>query len=108
MYAIIRTGGKQYRVSVGDIFNVEKVPFDEGSVFQVGEVLAFSDGSDLILGSPLLEGVKVSLRVVGQGRGKKLRIFKMRRRKHYRKTLGHRQHYSRVEVQSIEGSDNDT
>jgi len=101
MYAVIRTGGKQYRVSAGEKIKVEQIPADIGAEIALGEVLMVADGEAVTMGTPLVEGKTVKAKVIGHGRGEKVRIFKMRRRKHYRKSQGHRQNYTEVEILGI-------
>ena len=101
MYAVIRTGGKQYRVSAGEKIKVEQIPADIGAEIPLGEVLMVADGEAVTMGTPLVEGKTVKAKVIGHGRGEKVRIFKMRRRKHYRKSQGHRQNYTEVEILGI-------
>lgn len=103
MYAVIKTGGKQYRVAVGDVVRVEKLPADAGASIQLNEVLMVADGDDVRMGNPMLSGTSVSATVKTHGRGDKIRIFKMRRRKHYRKHAGHRQDYTEIEITQIGG-----
>jgi large subunit ribosomal protein L21 len=100
MYAVIETGGKQYRVAVGDKVKVEKLAAAEGESVDLDRVLMIQDGSNVQVGTPTLES-KVSAKVVSQGRGDKIRIFKMKRRKHYRKQAGHRQDYTELEITGI-------
>ena len=100
MYAVVKTGGKQYRVSPGEKFKVEQIPADIGSEI-VLEVLMVADGDIVTLGTPLVSGTSVKAKVLSHGRGKKVTIFKMRRRKHYQKHQGHRQNYTELEIQSI-------
>lgn len=103
MYAIVKVGGKQYRVSPGDQLKVEKLPGDVGQAVVLDQVLTVSkDGGDIIIGKPLVTGASVKATVKEHGRGEKLRIFKMRRRKHYQKHQGHRQHYTALSIDSIE------
>jgi large subunit ribosomal protein L21 len=101
MYAVIRTGGKQYRVSAGEKIKVEQIPADVGAEIALGEVLMVADGEAVTMGTPLVEGKTVKAKVIGHGRGDKVGIFKMRRRKHYRKSQGHRQNYTEVEILGI-------
>ena len=91
MYAIIKTGGKQYRVAAGDMLKVESLNAEVGSQVTLSEVLAVSDGNELKVGAPFVEGASVTATVVSHGRHDKVRIFKMRRRKHSIKSAGHRQ-----------------
>ena len=100
MYAVVKTGGKQYRVSPGEKFKVEQIPADIGSEIAL-EVLMVADGDIVTLGTPLVSGTSVKAKVLSHGRGKKVTIFKMRRRKHYQKHQGHRQNYTELEIQSI-------
>jgi len=101
MYAVIETGGKQYRVAVGDVVRVEKLPADVGASVNLERVLLLSDDSGVRVGEPVLAGAAVTATVKAHGRGPKIRIFKMRRRKHFRKTNGHRQDYTDLEITGI-------
>lgn len=101
MYAVIKTGGKQYRVAAGDKLKVEKINGDVGSSVKLDQVLMTADGDNIVLGAPLIAGVAVNATVVAHGKGDKVTIFKMRRRKHYRKTQGHRQEYTEIKIDSI-------
>lgn len=101
MYAVIKTGGKQYQVAVGDKIKIELIPADIGSSINLSEVLMIADGDNITIGSPIIEGATVTASVVQEGRHKKIRIFKMRRRKHYQKHQGHRQYYTEVQIDSI-------
>lgn len=101
MYAVIRTGGKQYRVSTGDKLNVEKLDAQTGTELLLSEVLMVGEGSQVTVGAPLVSGAAVKATVLAQGRGDKVRIFKMRRRKHFRKTQGHRQAYTSIRIDAI-------
>src|SRR5688572_5752010 len=103
MYAVVETGGKQYRVSAGEKLKVEQIPADIGAEIVLDQVLALGSGENLTMGSPLVSGATVTARVVGHGRGDKVRIYKMRRRKHYRKSQGHRQNYTEIEILGIAG-----
>lgn len=103
MYAVIATGGKQYRVAEGDIIKVERLPVEAGSEIEFDKVLLVGAGADVTVGSPYVEGGKVSATVRTHGRGEKIEIVKMRRRKHYRKQMGHRQDYTEVQIGSIKG-----
>jgi large subunit ribosomal protein L21 len=100
MYAVIRTGGKQYRVSQGDTLRIEKLPGDVGSSITFGEVLMLG-GEKLSVGKPLIEGANVSAQIVAQDRAKKIIVFKMRRRKNYRRKNGHRQWFTEVKITGI-------
>ncbi|HSQ33420.1 MAG TPA: 50S ribosomal protein L21 [Peptostreptococcaceae bacterium] len=101
MYAIVKTGGKQYRVSEGDVIFVEKLEVNEGDVVTLDEVLACSKEGNLVLGSPVVEGVSVQAKVVEQGRGKKIIVFKYKAKKDYRKKQGHRQAYTKLLIEKI-------
>ncbi len=101
MYAIIKTGGKQYRVAAGDMLKVETLNAEVGSQLTLSEVLAVSDGNELKVGAPFVEGATVTATVVSHGRHDKVRIFKMRRRKHSIKSAGHRQNYTELKIESI-------
>ncbi len=103
MKAVIKTGGKQYLVSEGDVLAIEKLPEADGAKITLPEVLMVSDdeGKELKLGAPILEGVKVEAEVVEQVKADKIRVFKMRRRKRYRKTIGHRQKLTQIRIVSI-------
>jgi large subunit ribosomal protein L21 len=103
MYAVIKTGGKQYRVSAGTKIKVEQLPADVGAEVTLDEVLMIGSDGDVKLGKPLLSGAAVKAKVLSHGRGDKVRIFKMRRRKHYRKTQGHRQNFTELEIVGIAG-----
>jgi len=100
-YAVIQTGGKQYRVAVGDKFRVETLPGDVGAAVTLDKVLMVEDGGQVAVGTPLLAGAQVQATVMSHGRGDKVNIFKMRRRKHYRKSQGHRQNYTEIEITRI-------
>ncbi len=101
MYAIIKTGGKQYRVAAGDTIKVETLNAEVGSQVTLSEVLAVSDGNELKVGAPFVEGASVTATVVSHGRHDKVRIFKLRRRKHSIKSAGHRQNYTELKIDSI-------
>ncbi|MEW5943553.1 MAG: 50S ribosomal protein L21 [Pseudomonadota bacterium] len=101
MYAVIKTGGKQYRVVSGEKLKIEQIPADIGSEIVLDQVLMVADGDAVSIGAPLVAGASVKATVVGHGRGEKIRIFKMRRRKHYRKTQGHRQNFTEIRIDSI-------
>ena len=102
MYAVIATGGKQYRVAKGEVLRVERLPAEPGATVELDRVLMVVDGDQVRVGSPYLEGAKVTATVRGHGRGEKIRIVKMRRRKHSRKQMGHRQHYTEIEIAGLE------
>jgi large subunit ribosomal protein L21 len=101
MYAVIQTGGKQYRVSEGQILTVEKLDVETGKTVEFSNVLAISDDSGLKIGAPFVNGAKVVANVIGEGRHDKIRVIKFRRRKHYRKQQGHRQYFTKLEIKSI-------
>ncbi|HSH85980.1 MAG: 50S ribosomal protein L21 [Methylophilus sp.] len=101
MYAVIKTGGKQYKVTAGEKLKVEKLIGDVGSTVVIDKVLLIANGESTTIGAPLVAGAKVSATVVSHGRGDKVMIFKMRRRKHYRKTQGHRQSYTEIQIDTI-------
>jgi large subunit ribosomal protein L21 len=101
MYAVIKTGGKQYKVAAGEKIKVEQLAAEVGQDVTIDRVLAVGSGADLKLGSPWVEGATVQATVVAHGRHDKVRIFKMRRRKHYRKQGGHRQNYTELQIGSI-------
>ncbi|MBC7782099.1 MAG: 50S ribosomal protein L21 [Proteobacteria bacterium] len=102
MYAVIQTGGKQYRVAVGDKLNIEKLAVSVGDAIALDRVLMVADGDALSVGTPLLANASVGATVIGEGRGDKVRIFKMKRRKGYRRTQGHRQSYTQVRIDTIQ------
>lgn len=101
MYAVVKTGGKQYRVSAGAKLRIEKLAAEVGQEIVLDQVLAVADGDSLKMGTPLVAGATVKARVIGQGRGEKVHIFKLKRRKHYRKSQGHRQNYTEIEILGI-------
>jgi large subunit ribosomal protein L21 len=103
MYAVIKTGGKQYRVAAGEKIKVEQIAADIGQEVTLSDVLAVGSGSDIKLGTPLVAGATVKAKVLAHGRGEKVRIFKMRRRKHYQKRQGHRQNYTELQIEAING-----
>ena len=102
MYAIIQTGGKQYRVSEGDVLSVEKLPVAEGEEVVFDQVLTVVADGDVKIGKPVLEGAKVTAKVVEHGKGKKILVFKYKAKSNYRKRQGHRQPYTKVEISKIE------
>ncbi len=101
MYAVIKTGGKQYRVANGEKLKVEQIPADIGQEIILDQVLMVGQGSDVKVGVPLVAGATVTVKVVSHGRADKVKIFKLRRRKHYQKHQGHRQNYTEIEVSAI-------
>ncbi|HHI92548.1 MAG TPA: 50S ribosomal protein L21 [Gammaproteobacteria bacterium] len=102
MYAVIKTGGKQYKVSEGATLKVEKINADEGAMVELDQVLMIVDGENVNVGSPLVAGGKVTATVKSHGRGKKIEIIKFRRRKHHRKQMGHRQSYTELQITGIQ------
>jgi len=102
MYAIIETGGKQYRVSEGDILFIEKLPTDIGQTYEVDKVLAVENDGQLRIGTPLVDGAKVVLKVEKHGKDKKIIVFKYKAKKNYRRKKGHRQPFTRVVVEKIQ------
>jgi large subunit ribosomal protein L21 len=101
MYAVIKTGGKQYKVAAGGKLKVESLPVDVGGEVEIKDVLMVADGADIKVGTPMLAGASVKATVLAHGRGEKVMIFKMRRRKHYRKTQGHRQNFTEIRIDGI-------
>ncbi len=101
MYAVIKTGGKQYKVTVGEKLKVEQIPAELDSQIVLEEVLMVADGDNVQIGAPLVAGAKVTATVVSHGRHDKVRIFKMRRRKHYQKRQGHRQNYTELLIETV-------
>ena len=101
MYAVVRTGGKQYRLGVGDSVKVENLPDEVGNIVELSQILMVSDGSEVKVGTPLVAGASVKAEIVGHGRDKKIRVFKMKRRKKYRRTQGHRQAFTQLKVTEI-------
>jgi len=103
MYAVIKTGGKQYKVAAGEKIKVEQIAADVGQEIVIDQVLAVGSGADLKIGTPLVSGASVKATIVSHGRHDKVRIFKMRRRKHYQKHGGHRQNYTELEISAVNG-----
>ena len=101
MYAVVNSGGKQYKVRQGDVLRVEKLSGDVGSSVTFDRVLMFSDGENVSIGQPLLDGVSVEGRIVEQGKAKKIIVFKYKRRKRYRRKNGHRQEFTAIQIDSI-------
>jgi large subunit ribosomal protein L21 len=101
MYAVIQSGGKQYRVGVGDVIRVEKLEVPAGDSVSLTEVLMVSDGEAIKIGAPTVAGAAVTATVKAHGRGEKIRVIKFRRRKHHRKTIGHRQDFTDLEITAI-------
>jgi large subunit ribosomal protein L21 len=103
MYAVIKTGGKQYRVVAGEKIKVEQIPADVGTEVTLEQVLMLGEGESVKIGSPLIAGATVTAKVLSHGRHAKINIFKMRRRKHYQKHQGHRQNFTEIEISAING-----
>lgn len=103
MYAVIKTGGKQYRVATGEKLKIDQLPDDIGAEIVLDQVLLVADGDNLKMGRPLVTGASVQAKVLAQGRHDKVRIFKLRRRKHYQKHQGHRQNFTEIEITGITG-----
>ena len=103
MYAVIESGGKQHRVEPGEVLQLEKLNVEAGGTVDFDKVMMIGDGDNVQIGTPYVDGGKVSAEVVGHGRGEKVTIIKMRRRKHYRRQAGHRQHYTEVKITDISG-----
>ena len=101
MYAVIKTGGKQYKVAVGEKIKVEQITADVDQEVVIDQVLAVGQGADIQVGAPLVSGAKVTAKVLSHGRHDKVRIFKMRRRKHYQKRQGHRQNFTELQISAI-------
>ena len=103
MYAVIKTGGKQYKVAPGEKLKIEQIPADVGAEVVLDQVLMVGEGETVHFGQPNVAGATVKATVVAHGRGEKIRIFKMRRRKHYQKHQGHRQNYTELQIDAIVG-----
>jgi large subunit ribosomal protein L21 len=101
MYAVIKTGGKQYKVAAGEKIKVEQIAADVGQDVVIDQVLAVGSGADLTVGSPLVAGASVKATVLAHGKHDKVRIFKMRRRKHYKKSQGHRQAFTELQISAV-------
>ncbi len=101
MYAVIRTGGKQYRVQEGDVLSVERLPGDVGSTIAFDDVLLVGEGADVTIGAPTVAGAVVNAEITLQARARKIIVFKFKRRKNYKRKKGHRQYFTRVQVKSI-------
>lgn len=101
MQAVIKTGGKQYRVSEGDTLNVETLAADPGGDIEFSEILLLADEDEVEIGTPLVAGARVTAKVLEHGRGDKIRVIKFKRRKKYRRQMGHRQNYTRVEITGV-------
>ncbi|VAW70812.1 LSU ribosomal protein L21p [hydrothermal vent metagenome] len=103
MYAVVKTGGKQYKVTQGQYLKVEKLEGNEGDTIELNQILMIADGDKLKIGSPMLDGGKITATIKSHGRHKKVEIMKFRRRKHHQKRTGHRQYYTEIEVTAING-----
>ena len=101
MHAVIKTGGKQYRVVTGEKLKIEQIPADVGTEITLDQILMVGEGESVQIGTPFLTGASVKATVLSQGRHKKVTIFKMRRRKHYQKHQGHRQNYTEIRIDGI-------
>ncbi len=101
MYAVIKTGGKQYRIEAGEKLKIEQITADVGAAIVLDQVFMLADGDNVKIGSPLVNGATVTATVLSHGRHDKVRIFKMRRRKHYQKHQGHRQNYTEIRIDGI-------
>ena len=101
MYAVIRTGGKQYRVTPNDVIEVERLAAEAGTAVEISEVLALNDKKSTVIGTPLVDGARVAATVLEHTRGDKVIIFKKRRRKNYRRRTGHRQNYTMLRIDEI-------
>jgi large subunit ribosomal protein L21 len=101
MYAVIKTGGKQYRVAAGEKLKIEQIPAEVGAEITLDQVLMVGDGESVKIGAPLVLGASVKAKVLSQGRHEKVKIFKMRRRKHYQKHQGHRQNFTEIQISGI-------
>ena len=102
MYAVFKTGGKQYRATTGDVLKVEKIEAEKGATVELDQVLMVGEGEDVKIGAPYLEGSKVTATVVDHGRREKIKIIKFKRRKNYRKQMGHRQYFTQIEITGID------
>jgi large subunit ribosomal protein L21 len=101
MYAVIKTGGKQYRVAAGEKLKIEQIPAEVGAAITLDQVLMVGEGESVKVGAPLVAGASVQATVLAQGRHPKVKIFKMRRRKHYQKHQGHRQNFTEIRIVGI-------
>ncbi|MDA9679990.1 50S ribosomal protein L21 [Gammaproteobacteria bacterium] len=103
MYAVIKSGGKQHRVEPGEVLRLEKLDAAEGETVNFDQVMMCGEGENIQIGTPFVDGVAVTAEVVSHGRGNKITIIKMRRRKHYRRQAGHRQYFTEVKIKEISG-----
>ncbi|MGD9018148.1 MAG: 50S ribosomal protein L21 [Desulfobacterales bacterium] len=102
MYAVVKTGGKQYKVQEGDVLRVEKLPGDVGTEITIDQVLLLADGESVSVGTPILAGAAVKAKIVDQDKAKKILVFKYKRRKRYRRKQGHRQPFTAIRIDSIQ------
>lgn len=102
MYAVFKTGGKQYRAATGDVIKVEKIEAEKGASVELDQVLMVGEGADVKVGAPYLEGGKVTATVVDHGRREKIKVIKFKRRKNHRKQMGHRQYFTQIEITGID------
>ena len=102
MYAVFKTGGKQYRATTGDVIKVEKIEAEKGATVELDQVLMVGEGEDVKVGTPYLEGGKVTATVVDHGRREKIKVIKFKRRKNHRKQMGHRQYFTQLEITGID------
>ena len=102
MYAIFKTGGKQYRATTGDVIRVEKIDAEKGATIELDQVLMVGEGEDVKIGTPYVEGGKVTATVVDHGRRDKVKVIKFKRRKSYRRQMGHRQYFTQLEITGID------
>jgi len=102
MYAVFKTGGKQYRATTGDVIKVEKIDADKGATVELDQVLMVGEGEDVKIGTPFLDGGKVTATVLDHGRRDKIKIIKFKRRKHHDKQMGHRQYFTKIEITGID------
>ena len=107
MYAVIKSGGKQYKVQEGDTIRVEKINVEEGGEISLDDVLMVADGDDISVGAPVVTGATVAATVTSHGRGEKIKVVKFRRRKHHRKQMGHRQAYTELKITGINHQEQD-
>ena len=102
MYAVFKTGGKQYRAATGDVIKVEKIEAEKGATVELDQVLMVGEGEDVKIGAPFLDGGKVTAKIVDHGRRDKIKVIKFKRRKNYRKQMGHRQYFTQIEITGID------
>ena len=102
MYAVFKTGGKQYRATTGDVIKVEKIEAEKGATLELDQVLMVGEGEDVKIGAPFLEGGKVTVTVLDHGRREKIKVIKFKRRKNYRRQMGHRQYFTQIEITGID------